>query len=904
MVDAANGALSGSEFRRLALREARRYGADDWVFLRELIQNSRDAGASRVEVFTVVADGVERITCRDDGAGMPWEEARRYLLTLYSSGKTAGAAGRFGVGFWSVLRFAPDLITIRSRPRGGSSGWELKLAGDLESLDVAEADMGVGTEVVLERRVREGKLGAAVRNAVRTEARHCRQLEDPDAVLDISVDGQRMSEPLPTWSPGLRFSASGVRGVVGFADQPSVQLLAHGLRVRRFATLEDLRNPASATVARLGRSRSAMRVMLDCDRLGVLMSRRDVAESAEVERAVRLAERAVDRLIHRTTAPTAVARVVMRLRRLGGWRSAAALGGTLALSTALLLAGRAVGPLGAASGSSDVVTDGNPVARPETEGVLARLADAYRGPGIAPVGRRSSAPGITYRPVGDDRWFGAFRVIGIDDRGRPVLARPGELQGSISATGPETTVRLDGRRWHGPGRLPVPTGMTVVPGSVRVDDRVLRLGGVGDGDAWVDLPVASDHDVEYRVAPVVATGASGPWPDLGEELGRVAAMARGRPLDVAVALCTEAIARTIDYRRDDAAVASLADALRAQGSVCRAAEQAGVGDCDVINTVLAAMLAEAGHATRLAVGWVGTGGVAGPGLHAWVEVDGGGGRWLPVDATAGGPTPEAPGGQETESATVVEPAGPRRSLRELVGLAAFVVVVVATVWWRRLVRDGVRVEAVRPGNREDLAALVADRLARVTTGGSESWLDREPVIPRCGRWPLTPKALATRAQRSPVAMMSGRRHRRHRGLGRGLVVLDGDDPVGRAAAEVVDAVDLDAWAAKVEAAGDDALCQAVNRLIEDAGSKARIALSEDASGDLEAVPLRHPGNAMWCLVRASAPWWQGLVRLSSTDPERAALFGALRVTEALVPASRAAYRVRQRGLAAVGGARG
>jgi hypothetical protein len=42
----SHGRLAAPEFRRLAVREARRYGSDDWVFLRELIQNSRDAAST------------------------------------------------------------------------------------------------------------------------------------------------------------------------------------------------------------------------------------------------------------------------------------------------------------------------------------------------------------------------------------------------------------------------------------------------------------------------------------------------------------------------------------------------------------------------------------------------------------------------------------------------------------------------------------------------------------------------------------------------------------------------------------------------------------------------------------------------------------------------------------------
>ena len=60
-------------FRERARLEADRYGPDPWIFVRELLQNSRDAGAHRVR-FVVEQDGaIERVTCFDDGDGR-WVE--------------------------------------------------------------------------------------------------------------------------------------------------------------------------------------------------------------------------------------------------------------------------------------------------------------------------------------------------------------------------------------------------------------------------------------------------------------------------------------------------------------------------------------------------------------------------------------------------------------------------------------------------------------------------------------------------------------------------------------------------------------------------------------------------------------------------------------------------------------
>ncbi|MCY1010694.1 ATP-binding protein [Nannocystis pusilla] len=112
-----SSAPPGSEFRARARAEAERYGPDPWVFVRELLQNGRDAGATKVEFTCEARGGRWVLRCRDDGEGMTFAHARRYLFALYASSKESrrDQVGRFGVGFWSVLRFEPERIAIRSR---------------------------------------------------------------------------------------------------------------------------------------------------------------------------------------------------------------------------------------------------------------------------------------------------------------------------------------------------------------------------------------------------------------------------------------------------------------------------------------------------------------------------------------------------------------------------------------------------------------------------------------------------------------------------------------------------------------------------------------------------------------------------------------------------------------------
>src|SRR5688572_3073488 len=101
--------MEAAHFLSRALDEGRRYGDDPLVFLRELAQNARDARARRLDVEALETAAEQIILFTDDGCGMSFAHARRFFFRLYASSKEAdvSAAGRFGVGFWSVLVWGP-----------------------------------------------------------------------------------------------------------------------------------------------------------------------------------------------------------------------------------------------------------------------------------------------------------------------------------------------------------------------------------------------------------------------------------------------------------------------------------------------------------------------------------------------------------------------------------------------------------------------------------------------------------------------------------------------------------------------------------------------------------------------------------------------------------------------------
>lgn len=90
------------------------------AFVRELIQNSIDAGAGRVDVRIVGRDDHLVVTVADDGEGMTRETVEDRLLVLFASGKEDDATkiGKFGVGFVSLFAVAPSEVVIDTARHG------------------------------------------------------------------------------------------------------------------------------------------------------------------------------------------------------------------------------------------------------------------------------------------------------------------------------------------------------------------------------------------------------------------------------------------------------------------------------------------------------------------------------------------------------------------------------------------------------------------------------------------------------------------------------------------------------------------------------------------------------------------------------------------------------------------
>jgi len=127
--------------------------------VKELVENSLDAGASRVEV-AVDAGGAELVRVRDDGAGMTEREVRRAVREHTTSkitdiGDLEGGVGTLGFRGEALHAIgAVSRLTIATRPHadkhpaGGGPGTELTVeGGEVTAVEPAGCPEGTTVEV-------------------------------------------------------------------------------------------------------------------------------------------------------------------------------------------------------------------------------------------------------------------------------------------------------------------------------------------------------------------------------------------------------------------------------------------------------------------------------------------------------------------------------------------------------------------------------------------------------------------------------------------------------------------------------------------------------------------------------------------------------------------------------------
>jgi hypothetical protein len=675
--------MKGAEFRKWAERGCRIYGDDPWSFLRELAQNARDA---RARCILVDVDrnpkGLEVLSFLDDGTGMSFDHARKFLFRLYASSKEEdrSSAGRYGVGFWSVLRFEPDLIRIESVCKGQS--WAVEANADLDFRHVPCALDRRGTRITLSRRATHAALAefaAQAEAGLDRYCRHCRRNDRAFSPMEVRFRGRNLATDLTAPGPvSLRFRKGPTEGAVGLADEPSVRLLARGLPVWEGMLLDELSHAGTNLVWRAEIARGlAPAFVINGNNLDVVMSRNAVVDNAALASLRKEAARALDRLVTlhiRTTFPAAWLRRLWdaaadSLRKLAAPRRlllAAALGtlaaGLWAVSAFVLTdappgeppggsaarlaqteggdsAGRDEASAGQAGPDTDLPPPESlsPSPRTPTVSPMARLPDSYAGSLVQP---QSELPLINLvyappRPL-------YFRFL-VADRFEP---NDGFLTGPRSAPRPyhgavctdETACLRIAVSLAGPGWtvLPVPTGYAVVADSVLVagrSDRVPAADSHGQASVRLDEGL---HVVSYEAAPSHGERAEVVTPDIAEAV-ELPKMLRDRIQQPPGATAGQKVAAALALARETISYDGSPDVARryaarpAGETWLELVLRLGKGDCDVINGLCVLLLRSMGVPARLAIGFPAADGVALPGLHAWTEYWDQG--WSPADAS-------------------------------------------------------------------------------------------------------------------------------------------------------------------------------------------------------------------------------------------------------------------------------
>jgi hypothetical protein len=882
--------MTPADFLGCARREALRYGSDPWIFVRELLQNARDAGARAVTITAGETHGTARLVFVDDGRGMDFEHARRYLFALYASSKEGerGAAGRFGVGFWSLLRWEPARIVVRSWPQRGEP-WGIELDGTLTEAARLPAPAGRkhGTEIVLERPAGDGELARRVRDAAWQSARYTCRRGEPDSPLDIRVNGAPVTAPFELPAPMVRFRRGRTRGVVGLGAEARVELFSQGLRVRAASALEDLLSPEGSSAETRVRFPAladgvAPQAILDGEDFEPLLARADVRETAGLRRLVALGQRELQRLIERQL--DAVRPRSFR-ERAGTW-----------MATAIALLAIAVGaavvrhrfppsnPAVAASPPSVAARGGAfpaPVVdAPRPAAPYSDLGRRYEGPRTDTLPLSPTALALRYEPA--DRTF--FLAALLLDRPfeRPALLVDDGAYAGPACAGGCVTVNVQIADGPGPLRLPVPTGHRVDPASTYLDGRPVEVRASVAGEPYVMLDEATEARLVYRTGP-----AAEPAPVAARRpvtpparLATIVARLRGLEPTARLAAATQWVRETVPYSTS-ADVAARYRAAEGADPLARALD-IGAGDCDVQNALLVTLLRSSGVRARMAVGWIAHEGRAIVPLHAWAEVQDADGVWRIADASApinDAPTPAAATVAPAVAMPPVEPtvlpAAHATRRWGVVGLAAAAALLVGVAG---LARRRTRRE-VNVAPQQDLVALVRGALARPDTfRHAPALYTRRLLVVIGGRAVSLAEASEQASERRLFRSATGGPLAR-RAAADGAMVLDAAHGESAAAADALGAVDLDEWEAFLLRCRETRLLSEVDRCLRRLGQPWSVrAVSGIGHATLLDLPAAG-GTRRLVVFDADEPWLVGAERRAAAAPGEAILAVVDRVAE-------------------------
>ncbi len=265
-----------------ALDELVHQFADPLVFLRELVQNSLDAGSPEVDVYTELrpapgdgSRGVMVIGVDDYGEGMDRVTIDTKLTRLFSSSKDGDLTkiGKFGIGFVSVFALRPDAVCVDTS-RGGEH-WRIVFRADRSFVRIARQQPVDGTKIQVIKAVTRAEHDDLVRRAEATLRFWCKHVAGTVRWHDEDV-----AEPfdLPGALCTVRHEGEGLRAVVGYLPGRAA---THGFYNRGLTLLE----------GRGGGLVDGVAFKVDSPHLEHTLARNDVMRDANFDRVMAVVER-------------------------------------------------------------------------------------------------------------------------------------------------------------------------------------------------------------------------------------------------------------------------------------------------------------------------------------------------------------------------------------------------------------------------------------------------------------------------------------------------------------------------------------------------------------------------------------------------------------------------------------
>lgn len=242
-------------------------------FLRELVQNSIDAGSPRVAISVGWTDpkpgedlGVVEIHVQDFGEGMDERIIDTQLTRMFSSTKEDDLTkiGKFGIGFTSIFAIRPDAVLLRTGRHG--ENWELLFHADRTFNKERVAEPISGTRITLFKRMAPSEREAFVRECRWVLRWWCEHSDTPISFEDETAEpvaaGTDPADPFAAFAPApaapqagpervsgpmdleapvrVQHARDGVSVVIGVADEPAYGFYNGGLTLLRTRNPEAL----------------------------------------------------------------------------------------------------------------------------------------------------------------------------------------------------------------------------------------------------------------------------------------------------------------------------------------------------------------------------------------------------------------------------------------------------------------------------------------------------------------------------------------------------------------------------------------------------------------------------------------------------------------------------------------